>query len=1135
MEHKETFDQQIETTQQRLKALLERAGASPEQRAAIAEALEALSTSLEELYAAGEELHQQNEELNAAQQMLEEERQKYHELFEFAPDGYLLTDAVGTIHEANQAAAELLHVSQDDLIGKPLAAYVARQDHEAFYLQLADLAQAGQTHAERVVDWEVRLRPRGTRLLPVSLAVAVARDSHGQTVGLRWQVRDITRRKQGEAALRRARDELEIRVQERTAELAQANAALQVEVAEHRRAAEEAESQARFPTENPNPILRLSREGALLYANEASASLLAEWGCAPGGLVPPFWRDQVAEVMTSQATKTVDVPCGERVYSFFVVPIGPAGYVNLYGRDITVRVRAEETVRYHADLIERVSDAIVSTDTQFRIVSWNHGAEEMYGWRADEVIDRSFAEVARTDFLAVSREQALRELFEGGSWRGEVIQYHKNGEAINVLVATSVIKDHLGNLAGVVTVNHDITELKRAESQREAALEALSASEKEFRALFELSAVGLAEADPTTGRYLRVNAKLCAIAGYPEPELLGMTYSQLTHPDDREADADRLQAALRGETAGWTSQKRYIRKDGEIIWVEVVGTIIRDAAGHLLRSMAVIQDVTERVRAEEERARLLAEVQRQAAELSATLAAMTDGVLVLDRAGNILRSNEAAGRLLGYTPGEAPGTETRVYRVQAGQELLPLEEPLIARVLHYGEIVCNLMMAVLPSPNAPLTWLSVGTAPILDSDGQEQGAVVSLSDVTQLRTVQQQLEEANMRLQYQNEELQAQAEELQAQAEELHAQADELEAQALNLAEERARLQAIIDSAPEAILVADERGQVVLANPAADCLFAAPGTGAAGLERYAQVPRYNQDHAPVDPQHLPLFRAAVHGETHRNMPVALLWPDGQWRDVLASAVPIRDERGRAYGAVSIYQDITERVRVESQRDAMLEQVKAALAEKEVLMREIYHRVKNNVQALIYLMDMQADYISDDYTLQLVRELQERARAMALVHEKLYQSQNLAQIDFGDYLHDLVDNLSRAFRDGRAIIWHINAESVLLGVDTAIPCGLIVTELLTNALKYAFPGSHPCLGRGETECEIWIDFRADGDHLTLIVGDNGVGLPPGIDRSTTNSLGLQLINVLAEHQLGGQIEVDTQAGTTFKITFTERRR
>jgi PAS domain S-box-containing protein len=626
-------------------------------------------------------------------------------------------------------------------------------------------------------------------------------------------------------------------------------AALQVEVAGRQRAAEEAESQARFPTENPNPVMRLSREGTLLYANEGSAPLLAEWGCAPGGLVPPFWRDQVTEVLASQATKTFDVPCDERVYSFFVVPIGPAGYVNLYGRDITLRKQVEE-----------------------------------------------------------------------------------------------------------------------------------------------------------------------------------------------------------------------------------------------------------------ERERLLLEARQLTAELEAIFDAQADAILIYDTAMNVRRANPSFLATYGFDP-VGLNVKDIIARVSCrdldGRPTQWQAGPTPRALL--GEKVAGAFFLVKRADGTEAV-VRTSSGPMRLED-RITGSVTVWHDITTLK-------QAEERLQSQNEELQAQA---------------------LNLTEERARLQAIIDSAPEAILVADERGQVVLDNPAAERLFAAPGTGTVGLEHYAKVTRYNPDHAPVDPQHLPLFRAAAHGETHRNMPVALLWPDGQWRDVLASAVPIRDERGQVYGAVSVYQDITERVRAESQRDAMLEQVEAALAEKEVLMREIYHRVKNNVQALIYLMGMQAEYISDEATRQMIHELQERARTMALVHEKLYQSQNLAQIDFGDYLHDLVDNLSRAFRDGRPIIWHINAESVLMGVDTAIPCGLIVNELLTNALKYAFPGNHPCMERGETECEIWVDFRADGEHLTLIVGDNGIGLPPGMDRTTTNSLGLQLINILAEYQLGGQVEVDTQAGTTFRITFTERKK
>jgi PAS domain-containing protein len=145
--------------------------------------------------------------------------------------------------------------------------------------------------------------------------------------------------------LRRARVEAESRLEDRAADLVRANAALLAEVAEQRQVVGEAQSLARFPAENPNPVLRLSQEGVVLYANEACGGLLGDWGCEVGSLAPPFWRELAAEVFAAGMTRTVDVSVGDRVYSFAVVPIAGAGYVNLYGQDVTQRVRAEAQLR----------------------------------------------------------------------------------------------------------------------------------------------------------------------------------------------------------------------------------------------------------------------------------------------------------------------------------------------------------------------------------------------------------------------------------------------------------------------------------------------------------------------------------------------------------------------------------------------------------------------------------------------------------------------------------------------------------------------------------------------------------------------------------------------------------------------
>ena len=216
------------------------------------------------------------------------------------------------------------------------------------------------------------------------------------------------------------------------------------------------------------------------------------------------------------------------------------------------------------------------------------------------------------------------------------------------------------------------------------------------------------------------------------------------------------------------------------------------------------------------------------------------------------------------------------------------------------------------------------------------------------------------------------------------------------------------------------------------------------------------------------------------------------------------------------------------------ELEASLAEKEVLLKEIHHRVKNNLQVISSLLNLQADHVTDKMAFQMFKESQNRVRSMALIHEKLYQSEDLARIDFAEYIRDLAHYLLRMYGVGtHNVRLEINVEDASLGIDTAIPCGLIVNELVSNSLKYAFPiGGGAFDGRSEPEGEIRIDLRSDnGGNLMLTVSDSGVGFPDNLDFRETESLGLQLVNTLTE-QLEGSIELDRTGGTKFKITFEE---
>lgn len=210
-----------------------------------------------------------------------------------------------------------------------------------------------------------------------------------------------------------------------------------------------------------------------------------------------------------------------------------------------------------------------------------------------------------------------------------------------------------------------------------------------------------------------------------------------------------------------------------------------------------------------------------------------------------------------------------------------------------------------------------------------------------------------------------------------------------------------------------------------------------------------------------------------------------------------------------------------QRRSMEDRLRSSIREKEVLLREVHHRVKNNLQVVSSLLYLQSLYIKDETIAGLFREGQERIRAMALVHEKLYGTADLSRVDFAEYVRSLAGELLVSYGITAATVGlHVDIGKVQLDIATAIPCGLVINELVTNALKHAFP-----MG---TKGEITIAARpVGGDRLELTVRDNGVGFPEGFDLANAGTLGLQLVRTLIE-PLRGTIELRREGGTAFTI-------
>ena len=219
----------------------------------------------------------------------------------------------------------------------------------------------------------------------------------------------------------------------------------------------------------------------------------------------------------------------------------------------------------------------------------------------------------------------------------------------------------------------------------------------------------------------------------------------------------------------------------------------------------------------------------------------------------------------------------------------------------------------------------------------------------------------------------------------------------------------------------------------------------------------------------------------------------------------------------IANDITESKKAEKE-------IKSSLKEKENLLREIHHRVKNNMQIISSMLNLQTKYVDDVEAIDVLQESQNRVKSMAMIHEKIYQSNDLEEINFADYIQSLISNLFYTYNvDKNLIKSTFKIENITLNMETAVPCGLIISELISNSLKYAFPN--------KMKGEIIVSLKSIEDKYELMIRDNGIGLPEGLDLNNLKSLGLLLVKVLTE-QIEGELIINSENGTEFKIIFKE---
>ena len=1128
-------------------------------------------------------------------------------LIEAALDPLVTISPEGKITDVNAATVKITGFSRKKLIGTDFSDY--------FTDQVA--AKAGYNKAFQegsVRDYELRIRHRTGREIPVLYNASVYRDGSGQVAGVFAAARDISERKKAEEE--------------------QARLAAIVENSE-------------------DAIIGKTLDGTILSWNAGAQRM---YGYTPAEaigrnvsiLIPPDNKDDL-EFILKRVKKGSPLLHFESMrvrkdgaaipVSLTVSPIrdhdGNLIGASTIARDISAQKSAEEMIRrserYNRSLIDASLDPLVTITADGTISDVNDAAVLATGLPREELIGTDFSEyftdpdAARAGYEKVFREGSVRDY--------ELTLCHRDGKTTPVLYNASVFRDGAGRIAGVFAAARDITERKRAEEE-------IRAANAYNRSLIEASLDPLVtiRADGTISD---VNEATTRATGLSRETLIGTDFSgYFTRPDLAKAGYERV--FQDGEVKDYALEIRH--SDGRTIPVLYNASLYRDGEGKGTGVFAAARDVTDLRKAEDALKRLNSELEEKVKERTAELreanrnlkTEVAERIKAEEEARNKNEELNAINGELTATQEELRQTNDELGRseqslIRRNEELNAINEELTAtqeelqqnneellkaerELRETGQYLDNLINyanapIIVWNPQLRITrfnraferltgltadsvigrsldllfpddqkaammgkirrtltgeqWESAeipiqgadrdvktilwNSATIFRPDGKSVMSVIAQGqDITGRKLAEEELARKN-------DDLNAINEELTATQEELRQNLDELTRAEAAVRETSQELGNLIEYANAPVIVWDPGFRITRFNHAFEKLTGRTANEVLGKTIGILFPE------PQREGQMTAILRTLGGERWENVEIPILHASGEVRTVLWNSATLYADDGKTVSSVIAQgQDITARKHAEADlvkkneelteiqeelrqnidelaaSERLLRQneaeLKETLAEKDILLAEIHHRVKNNLTALISLLSLEGGHDETVASQALKTDLQNRARSMALIHETLYRTKKFAEVDMGVYLKNLIDQMQASLPSAVPVRTIIDADNVMLDIPRATPCGLIVNELVTNSFKYAFPPAFDCRQvRGE-QPTIIIDLALDESMYTLTYRDNGVGLPEGFDPTTAQSLGLKLVNFLAKHQMRATIDTDTKNGTEYTFRF-----